>query len=273
MSKNILSIDFTYFQRAAVEVLKNYPEDIDCSTFMSCFVWANHYLKAANRAWDDEAKSGEGKIPNYTELVQGVLARSAGIMGEEFMRLERILQAQPEDCPVLIANSQVRIYDFIHSHIQTSVHLNLYNLDMYHDLLDGKDTLNCRNWVMRIFSEYRVNLHWVANPVSLELHGFDKVEKMQDSLSKVVMPDLKVLEEIYTGGRTFDAIFLCRSDAQMPPHLDRYFAKLCSMINGHFTQVEMEAGIDQCRNYWQYIGVSEENNGQRGKGRKPPKEK
>lgn len=236
MSKNVLSIDFTYFQKATIEALRSYPEDIDKETYLSTLLWACHYLDA----------------------VQGVLTRSVSIMGEEFMRLERILQAQPKDCPVLIANSQVHVYNFIHAHIPTNHHINLYNLDMYHDLLDGKTVLNCRNWVMRVFSEYRMNFHWVANPVSLELHGFDTEEKMQDSLSKVVMPNLKQLEEIYAGGRTFDAIFLCRSDMQSPPHLDRYFAQLCNTIKGHFKRVEMEQGIDKCRNYWQYIGELED---------------
>lgn len=236
MSKNVLSIDFTYFQQATIKALRTYPEDIDKPTYLSTLVWGCHYLDA----------------------VQGVPTRSVGILGEEFMRLERILQVQPESCPVMITNSHVHVYDFIHSHVSTKEHFNLYNIDMYHDISDGKTELNCRNWVMRILKEYDVNFYWVANPVSLELHGFDKIEKMQDSLSKVVLPNLERLEQVYTGGRTFDAIFLCRSDMQTPPHLDRYFTQLCETVKKHFDVVNMEDGIDQCRNYWQYIGELED---------------
>lgn len=170
MSKNVLSIDFTYFQKATIEALRSYPEDIDKETYLSTLLWACHYLDA----------------------VQGVLTRSVSIMGEEFMRLERILQAQPKDCPVLIANSQVHVYNFIHAHIPTNHHINLYNLDMYHDLLDGKTVLNCRNWVMRVFSEYRMNFHWVANPrlMAADIVQYDYLRQEKGETKKSCHVDL-----------------------------------------------------------------------------------
>lgn len=65
MSKNVLSIDFTYFQKATIEALRSYPEDIDKETYLSTLLWACHYLDA----------------------VQGVLTRCNTIKGH-FKRVE-----------------------------------------------------------------------------------------------------------------------------------------------------------------------------------------
>ena len=235
MRKSVLSIDFSYFQRATIEAFKSYPENPESLSELSALIWAGQYL----------------------DVEHGPLTRSVGILGEELMRLKRILQAQPEDCPVMITDRHVHIYDFIHAQIPAGADFNLYHIDLHHDMANGITGMTSENWLRYILKEYRVYLHWVINPASMALHGFDQNERMLESLARVVMPDLVELEQDYIGDRTFDAVFLCRSDLQTVPHLDPFFTQLCHDMERHFTKVDMQERVRRGRNYWRYIGETE----------------
>lgn len=113
MIKRILSIDFDYFLQATKEALKSFPDGIDRSTELSTLIWASHYL--------------DGK--------QGTLTRSVGVLSDELDCIKRILQKQSSDCPVMIAQSHVRAYDFVHDIVSEDDELRLVNVDMIWGLL------------------------------------------------------------------------------------------------------------------------------------------
>lgn len=229
MIKRILSIDFDYFLQATKEALKSFPDGIDRSTELSTLIWASHYL--------------DGK--------QGTLTRSVGVLSDELDCIKRILQKQSSDCPVMIAQSHVHAYDFVHDIVSEDDELRLVNVDMHHDIVNDNEKLDCGNWISHLLKEYDIGLTWVANPVSLEMFGLDKDRKENRAFRGIVQKNLSKIEE---KNYAFDGVFLCRSDIWTPPHLDSVFHSLCDTIADHFNSVVMEQDIRKCRDYESVIG-------------------
>lgn len=187
MIKRILSIDFDYFLQATQEAIKSFPDGIDRSTELSTLIWASHYL--------------DGK--------QGTLTRSVGVLSDELDCIKRILQKQSSDCPVMIAQSHVHAYDFVHDTVSEDDELRLVNVDMHHDIVNDNEKLDCGNWISHLLKEYNMGLTWVANPVSLEMFGLDKDRKENRAFRGIVQKNLSKIEE---KNYAFDGVFLCRSD-------------------------------------------------------------
>lgn len=224
VTKKILSIDFDYFLKATKEAIRSFPDGVDRSTELSTLIWASCYLGGT----------------------QANLVRSVGILEEELECLKRILKKQSPDTPVMIANSHVHAYDFIHDYVSEDEKLSLVNIDMHHDFTNNNKQLDCGNWISHLLDEYKMKLRWIANPISLEMFGLDEEVKEDEALRSILSLNLATLEE---KGEKYDGIFLCRSDIWTPPHLDKYFSSLCDVIAEHFDEIEVEQGIRQCRNY------------------------
>lgn len=213
----ILSIDFDFFQNVKQEVIKTaYPDGIDISTDLSNLVWKMHYAY-------------------YPELFE------ISVLEDQLNKLKKILLNQKRSCKVMIANSHVHIYDFIHDNVTVGDKLSLVNIDMHHDMMNENPELDCGNWIQHIIDDYgtdKVGLRWIANPVSLKVYGFTKEE-----LSKVLIPsDLHYIED-----EAYDMIFLCRSDPWVPPHLDTYFQEITALILKQFDMIKAEKGIMKTR--------------------------
>lgn len=221
---NVLSVDFDYFQDVTEEHLRLYPDGIDYNTVLSEFIWASHY------ATDGEELS---KI---------------GLLEKEYDTLKRILLNQNYYTPVMIANSHVHIYDFIHGHLSEEDSLGICNVDMHHDMFNDNDKLDCGNWLGYISNERKeqeIAFKWVHNPISLSVYGIEEEMKQFEGR---FLSSLASLED-----KKFDAVFLCRSDIWTPPHLDGYFRKLCELINSHYCNVEIIEDVNKPRTmYLQY---------------------
>ena len=222
MIRRILSIDFDYFLQATKEAVRSFPDGIDRPTELSTLIWASHYLGGR----------------------QGSLARSVGVLSDELDCIKRILRKQSSDCPVMIAQSHVHAYDFVHDTVSEDDELRLVNVDMHHDIVNNNEELDCGNWISHLLQEYDMGLTWVANPVSLEMFGLDKDRKENRAFRGIVQ---KILSKIEEKNYVFDGIFLCRSDIWTPPHLDNAFCSLCDVITDHFNYVMMEKDIRKCR--------------------------
>lgn len=227
---NVLSIDFDYFQKVTKDqVQEYYPDGIDGSTEMSEIVWGSHY-----------ASFGE-KI------------REIDIMEEELDRLEQTLLSQNPDCPVMIANSHKHIYDFILEN-KNDEKIGLVNIDMHHDIINDNPNLDCGNWIKHLLNEEtergnKVNLAWIANPISLSTYGLEDTFGGGDERFRgLVQNSVESIKD-----ESFDIIFLCRSDIWTPPHLDKYFTELCSLIQGHFTEVLQEQNINVPRTAYEQL--------------------
>lgn len=227
----VLSIDFDYFQNVSKEMLFYYPDGVDNSTDMSEIVWSNYY---------SEPDSAINKV---------------GIMQNEFDTIKRILTSVEPDCPVMIANSHIHIYNFICGLCVANETLSVVNVDMHHDFVNDCVKLNCGNWLSHLVERQKsaggqFSFGWVANPVSLSMYDIDNPDR--DELK--VLKDLILTSLSEIEGKPFDAVFMCRSDTWSPPHLDKYFIELCDVARRHFDSIIIEKGIDVPRT--QYLELA-----------------
>lgn len=215
---NILSIDFDYFQKVTKQQLSLYPDGVDINTELSEIVWGNRYTDSHYSLFE------------------------IGINAYELKLLKKIICNQNESAHVMIVNSHRHIYDFIHNLISDDDNLSIVNVDMHHDFFNENPEIDCGNWIGFLLNEQQklgktVRLKWVANPVGLKAYGFTDEETQC-----VINTSLNDITH-----ESFDAVFLCRSDAWTPPHLDSYFTELCDLMTSHFYEVCMEQNINKPR--------------------------
>lgn len=230
----ILSIDFDYFQKTNKHIMSTcYPDGIDLPTNISSIVWSGYY---ANPKTADKLKH-------------------VNILTHEFETLKQILSSdnntQPTT-PIMIANSHVHIYDFIHKTARTfnAKKINIVNIDMHHDMLNDNSELDCGNWIFHIINDFHrknINLSWICNPASLDCYDFTENELPNISTT---LNDIKNFK--------FDAIFLCRSDNWLPPHLDVYFHQLIQHIQNRFQNIIIEQDVCEPRNISHLISAQQD---------------
>ena len=223
----VLSIDWDFFQNVSADLLRtSYPDGIDLPSSITEITWGGHY--AAN---GDELRD------------------KVTLMQTEYERLMKILLGQESNVPVLIANSHVHAYSFIHENLlDKNDKVELTNIDMHHDFVNKSEKVDCGNWIGKLAKENILKedgLKWIHNPVSFEMYdisseGEDEFSKLLHKLDKGT-----TLEDIEN--EQFDLIVLARSDTWSAPHLDKYFCLLADIIKEHFFSVSMENGIDKPR--------------------------
>lgn len=216
----VLSIDFDYFQKVDLKTLAYYPDGHDLGTGISKLIWASHYAS-----------------PIDSEHLLKV-----DIDMDKIYRIKRIIEdSYGPNVKILICNSHKNIYQFIKDSYDGDSEyyegVDIYNVDMHHDLFNNSPTLDCGNWVSHILKDIPgSSITWIANPISKEAYGMD------NDKFNMVSEDLEDLE-----GIEFDAIFLCRSDIWSPPHLDSYFLDLADFIIGTFDDVRGEKQVLEIR--------------------------
>lgn len=206
----ILSIDYDYFQTAGAETFKEcYPDGIDRNTEESKKVWADILSD----------KKNQKRISNVR------LNRS------EMNCAEKIILSQRRDIPVMAVCSHKDMYDFAHRLAKPSESLEVVNVDMHHDMFNDNPQVDCGNWVSSLMNEYEhFKFRWVANPTGLDVYGFEDGETrnlISTSLESLI-------------GEQFDALFLCRSDNWVAPHLDYGFQRLLDTCQTHFHFVKTQ---------------------------------
>ena len=232
---NVLSIDFDFFQHVTKDtILHYYPDGHDYDTQLSSIIWSTYYA-------DDHTASVLKKIHSAAKSIteiQKIITDTACI--------------NPE-CPTGITNSHRHIYDLITKYYDDEKYtgLNIYNIDMHHDMYDTSITtkyingqpitkyktheLDCGNWLTHVKKKYpQTDITWICHEISDDCIFVDHIEKDFSSLY----------------GKQFDLIFLCRSDIYVPPHLDKQFDKLRKTIQNHFHTTWIEDNIIQPRNIY-----------------------
>lgn len=203
----VLSIDFDYFLRAVDPKAWNFFPDSHCEfgTELQTVIWSSIYASAARNGFKMEE-----------------------LFGVDQAKLDQVmafLQEHPA-CEVIAADSHVRIFSVItdaleHRKLLTGTHpgpIDLAHIDDHHDSrpLDTPDQVDCGNWVTALHKQRLIHsVKWYCNDESSTECINKKVEVRKD------------LNEALAQG-PFDIIFLCRSGAFVPPHLDDAFAQLCA---------------------------------------------
>lgn len=235
VAMKVLSIDYDYFQKVSIETIKkHYPDGVDLPTKITEITWSSHYANPYS------AKPLKAVEVNW----------------EELETMQDILDNQRTDLPVLITNSHVHIYDFIHEHCKTEK-LFLTNVDMHHDMFNDNPKLDCGNWIKHIQNDYgeeNVGLRWISNPISCEVFGFGENERNMECKGQKVFPtSVSDISDIQ-----FDLVFLCRSDTWTPPHLDVGFEVLVETCVEHFDKVLIEESVKTPRDIRELVKQQKE---------------
>lgn len=208
---NVLSIDFDYFQNVSVDCLHRcYPNGIDRINEQSVKEWSSRYSQHGIAS----------------EL------RSVCLLDDEFDMAKELIQAQSPDCIAMVANSHISIYDLICDEMERREDAKLWisNIDMHHDMFNENPTLDCGNWIGHIQDRFQTaRMEWIANPISREMYGLD------DPQYDMIKTGIAAMKR-----KTFDVIFLCRSDNWLPPHLDSRFTELAECMIDTFHNIEAE---------------------------------
>lgn len=214
----ILSIDFDYFQNVTKDILAwDYPDGIDLGTCLSQIVWMTRYC--------DGSPSKE-RLESVT-INQKLLKNVVGVLNQ-----------QNQDIPIAIYQSHVEAYDFICDLMEGNFEdeLDLINIDFHHDITNSTEILDCGNWISYIKMAYpKMNIKWLGRETSCECYGLNPKD----------FPIEVTLDAIQN--QKFDAVFICRSDSWLPPHLDIYFHELILKCCNHFNDVDIEDCVCQPR--------------------------
>lgn len=221
-SLKVLSIDFDYFQNVDADTIRScYPDGIDLPTELSTIVWSGYYANDRTR----------NKLSSVT------------ILNDELNLLRKLLTSKDNfrvSTPVLITNSHVHIYDFIHEYMDKYevTDVNIVNIDMHHDFFNKNKELDCGNWLSHIYNDYlnHCNVSWITNPVSNICYDFDQ------ALNNLVKNSIQSIKDF-----KFDILFLCRSDNWLAPHLDYHFDNLVKLISLRFPNVCIEKSVQTPR--------------------------
>lgn len=197
----VLSIDFDVFQKIPdISILNKCPEGIDRSTAESCECWQQHYAKDRQERALSSITINEKRLTETIELIR---------------------QGCRQGTPIKIVNSHKEIYQWILDgyHMPGSSYdgIRLAHLDMHHDIINDCPELNCGNWVKHIKQSIpNTDICWICNAISKEVYGLNTPEFsfLNDDVAQLI-------------GEKYDALFICRSDTWLPPHLDKYFSDFC----------------------------------------------
>lgn len=208
----VLSIDMDFFQQVDYSTLiECYPDGHDYSSYLSTLVWSMHYINPYERPRLDKVTCPEDLLD----------------------ALKLVLKKQHKNIPIYVSTSHLHIYNFIHDQFAKNKpdYLEIVNIDMHHDMFtDCLDTINCGNWAHHIIEELPTKFTWISNEVSDEAMDYSIVPDLEDV--DIVKSDFQCIED-----SKFDVIFLCRSDAWYPPHLDNKFSGLVSFMQSIFHNV------------------------------------
>ena len=220
---NILSIDFDFFQIIdTATIFECYPDGLDLPTKLTELTWAGHYQSTYRNDRERllNVKVNEKLLEDVKDLA--------------------INNAKNSNIPLLVANSHKHIYKFIEDEMHTGKYsgISIYNLDMHPDYKNKNAEIDCGNWLgMAVKNFPNCKATWVINPISLDLAYEDNYKGLHR------VKTLKSLKD-----KTFDMVYLCRSDNWTPPHLDNHFNELFYEISYNLTNVRAENSIMQPRN-------------------------
>lgn len=197
--KKVLSIDWDYFQNVTKKQIDEYPDGIETIGELNIIVWATRY---------------SNMHPNFDP-------KEIRINQELYSTMLSIIRNQNKTIPAMISESHSDCYRLICQKFDTGIDtIQLYNVDLHHDMFNDNEELDCGNWINHVSKEFDTEVSWFNRSVSLEAYKISKKNGMRmytDSLDEI--KDMQ-----------FDAIFLCKSSAWIPPHLDEFFRHMGSAI-------------------------------------------
>ena len=218
--KRLLSVDWDFFPEVTQETLTGYPGGRELSTEESITAWRACYARDSSLT-------------------------CVRINTGELQALRDVLGGQDRSIPVVAAQSHVGAYGLVLDCLADGELAEIVNLDFHHDLANENPGLDCGNWVGRLILSGRTSgklLSWVHNPASFPMYGIRTKAKDEFSATMHMIDGGTSMRAL--AGQQFDMVFLARSDAWTPPHLDGEFAALVCWMRERFPGMRVYDGVD-----------------------------
>lgn len=200
-----MSIDWDYFQDVTKDQIRDYPDGHETMPTVNNIVWALRYSKTYPNFNPEDITINHNLYTHMCDIIRTQCRKHKGM-------------------PVCIALSHAYCYRFIKNLFPDEDDIELYNVDMHHDLFNDNKELDCGNWIHFVMRDYNTEVFWFNRDVSVEAYKLPKNRKD----IRMYPDDLSLCD-----GVDFDAIFVCRSDPWIPPHLDEFFIGNLKFIFGN----------------------------------------
>lgn len=197
---NILSVDWDYFIKASEEQrLLLFPDGGEFPYIVQTEIWKSLYSCAEDRLLKIKVDNIKFRTMN-TFLSYATFKK------------------------VCVARSHAHIVPFIERNLDGNP-LNIVHFDHHHDMFySGSSKLNCGNWLRKFTLDCREEEK--ANRVMWVRRVDSQVNSNEFPEGVPVKSTTLFSRELFNKENHFDCLFICRSDAWSPPHLDEYFTKL-----------------------------------------------
>ena len=191
---NVLSIDWDYFIDATVkERILYFPDATtdSSSVFLQSLVWANRYVSTP-------------QLRDFNLI-------------NDYDKVCAFLKKSPKAKALMVADSHRHAYDFVMKNVKKTDKVELVNIDFHHDLYGNPNEngeAHAGDWALKLKGKLtNLNLKWV---------------KREDSEMPKTPIDVITMDEALQ--KKYDYIFLCRSGAWSPPHLDGAFLGMANNL-------------------------------------------
>lgn len=211
----ILNINFAYFQSTTKELIASlYPTIHTTNKKYAENVWQTRYENAKTRKELISVKINEEiTFPTRRALIK---------------------ICQTSNPKTYVATEQVDILPIIKENVPDK---NIGNISIWNvDVLPGisswrtNQPITYATWLSALKNEYpKLRTHWISNDLSEQLINNYKqipVDSIDNHISR-----------LYHG--TYDIIFICRNDLWTPPHLDKDFEKLLTLVKYNASAIEV----------------------------------
>lgn len=198
--KTFLSIDWDYFIGAsAKERMLLFPDggNENLPAFVLDIIWASRY-------------GGSVRLAEQHKDIRKI--EVIGVLDKELQVLTEYIEKW--GVPVIVAESHSEAYGVFRSRLGAKEKCDIVNIDYHHDVyMNREGFVDCGNWLSELFRVNKLNnLIWVARDDSDELpkqHAGNKQITIRTDF-EAVLSEMAVPE----------CVFICRSGAWSPPHLD-----------------------------------------------------
>jgi len=208
MKKTVLSIDFDYFVRE--NPMWDFGHNEDQSVFRHT-AWIARYMSTNLYEECDPAK--------YADM------------------MPKSMPSELEHAGFLMKNARMFVADShkdAYKAIKKVGECEIYHFDAHSDMYPGMVDMNCGNWLLKLYESGKCKVNWIYPKWMDEFGGPDN--KFNYNI------DVKKFSEL-NAVRNVDLVFICRSSAWVPPHLDPQFVEMVYTFGQKIEKVKV---IDKC---------------------------
>lgn len=214
-----LSIDFDFFARE--DPLWDWGHS-ETRTISDSIIWNIRYGHSSFNLYDETNIDDHADF-NPTDIVSKLMSKGVNLHTKRYQYRR-----------IGVAESHKEAFDFFTARKYNKPPDYLINIDAHHDIFgDLNMPLNCGNWVTHLHNHWpdtnliQVYPKWKTNYETLECPWIEEKQEPHTPINITTwdkwlpVPNLTIRE-----------IFICRSGAWVPPHMDDDFIKMVFSLSG-----------------------------------------